>query len=445
MPITKNKVFKYVFIVSIAGFLFGFDTVVISGVNLPIKNLWQTSDWFHGTFIISMSLWGTVMGALLGGYPTEKLGRKVTLTWVGVMFTISAMGASLAPGPYFFSVFRFIGGLSAGIASIAVPTYISEISKAHNRGSLGMLFQFNIVFGILIAYLSNYILTGVLGSDDWRLMLGIEVVPALLFSLLVLNIPKSPRWLIVHKKNTTEARRIAALISSEAEANHLIEAIQYEPDYNREGRSGLFSGKYNRVLKLSFLIAFFNQFSGISFILFYAPEILEKAGFATSDSLLSSVLIGVVNLVFTFVGIYLIDRVGRKQLMYIGSTGYIVSLSMIAYGFHTSLSATFQLVFLLLFITSHAVGQGAVIWVFISEIFPTRIRSFGQAWGSGVLNVFAALIALFGSVLINALAPWVVFALFAFFMFLQLLFTHFMMPETKGASLEELEKNLIQI
>ncbi|MEQ9440857.1 MAG: sugar porter family MFS transporter [Cyclobacteriaceae bacterium] len=444
MPIIKNKIVKYVFIVSLAGFLFGFDTVVISGVNLPIKNLWQTSEWFHGTFIISMSLWGTVIGALLGGYPTEKLGRKVTLIWVGMMFIVSALGASLASGPYFFSVFRFIGGLSAGVASIAAPTYISEISKAQNRGSLVMLFQFNIVFGILMAYLSNYILVGVSGVNDWRLMLGVEVVPALLFSLFVWNIPKSPRWLITHEKNITEARKILRLTTSENDVNNLIEALRKEPDRHRSNESGLFSGKYNRILLLSFLIAFFNQFSGISFILFYAPEILEKAGFGTTDSLLSSFFIGFVNLIFTLAGIYLIDSVGRKQLMYIGSVGYIISLSMLAYGFYVSSPPIFQLIFLLLFITSHAVGQGAVIWVFISEIFPTKIRSFGQAWGSGILNVFAALIALFGSVLINAFAPWMVFTLFASFMVLQLMFTHFMMPETKGISLEELENKLLQ-
>lgn len=442
MLLVKSKVFRYGFIVSLVGFLFGFDTVVISGVNLPVKNLWQTSDWFHGTFIISMSLWGTVIGALLGGYPTEKFGRKVTLIWVGIMFTISALGASLAPGPNFFSFFRFLGGLSAGVASIAAPTYISEISSPQNRGRLGMLFQFNIVFGILMAYLSNYLLASVSGWNDWRMMLGIEVVPALLFSLLVWNIPQSPRWLIVNKHNIKKASKIFASTSSESEINNITETALEESD-SKPDKTGLFSGKYNRALKLSFLIAFFNQFSGISFILFYAPEILEKGGFGTSDSLFSSVFIGFVNLIFTFAGIYLIDRLGRKQLMYIGSIGYIVSLSMIAYGFYVSSSATFKLIFLLLFIASHAVGQGAVIWVFIAEIFPTKIRSFGQAWGSGILNVCAALIALSGSVLINSFAPWRVFTFFALLMVLQLLFTHFMMPETKGISLEDLENKLI--
>lgn len=440
----KSKVFKYVFIVSMAGFLMGFDSVVISGVNLPIKNMWHTSDWFHGTFIISMSVWGMVIGALLGGYPTEKLGRKATLILVGFLFAFSASGAALSQGPYLFSFFRFIGGLAAGFASIAAPTYISEISEAHNRGRLAMLFQLNIVFGILIAYLSNYFLKGILGENDWRLMLGIEFLPALLFALLLFSIPKSPRWLSGSGKIANEAKQILHIALSDDETDGCIQTEKKDELPDKQIKSGLFSGKYNRVLLLSFLMAFFNQFSGISFILFYAPEILEKAGLGASESLLSSISLGVVNLIFTLVGMNLIDRLGRKQLMYIGSIGYIVSLSMAALSFYIHSSPIFMLVFILLFIASHAIGQGAVIWVFIPEIFPTKIRSFGQAWGAGLLNVFAATIALLGAVLINSFAPWFVFSLFAFFMIFQLLFTHYMMPETKGIPLEEIEHMLVK-
>lgn len=410
----------------------GFDTVVISGVNLPVKNLWHTSDWFHGTFIISMTLWGMVVGALFGGSPTEKLGRKVMLILVGFLFVVSSLGAALSQGPYYFSFFRFLGGLAAGFASIAAPTYISEISEAHNRGRFAMIFQFNIVSGILIAYLSNYSLKGILGENDWRLMLGIEILPALLFALLLFNIPKSPRWLLEHRDNANKAKRIRN------------KSLSDDEKANKQIKSGLFSGKYNQVLLLSFLMAFFNQFSGISFILFYAPEILEKAGLGTSESLFSSISLGVINLIFTIVGINLIDRLGRRQLMYIGSIGYIISLSMVALSFYMHSSPLFQLVFILLFIASHAIGQGAVIWVFIPEIFPTKIRSFGQAWGAGLLNIFAAIIALLGAVLMNSFAPWFVFSLFAFFMILQLLFTHFMMPETKGVPLEEIEHWLVK-
>lgn len=416
-----------------AGFLMGFDSVVISGVNLPIKNLWQTSDWFHGSFIISISLWGMVIGALIGGYPTEKFGRKKTLTAVGLLFSLSTIGAALSSGPYYFSFCRFIGGSAAGIASIAAPTYISEIAMAHNRGRLSMLFQFNIVFGILMAYLSNYCLKGVLDKNDWRIMLGVEFIPAFLFALSLFTVSESPRWLSIHKNKEIKN-------SQKADDKNIINT----PIAVTHTQTGLFSGRYNRILLLSGLIAFFNQFSGISFILFYAPEIFEKAGLTTPESLSNSILIGIVNLIFTFVGIYLIDRTGRKQLMYIGSIGYIISLTMVALGFYMDSTPVFKLVFILLFIASHAIGQGAVIWVFIPEIFPTKIRSFGQAWGAGLLNVFAAIVALLGSVLINSLTPWIVFCIFAFFMILQLFFTHFMMPETRGIPLETIELLLVK-
>ncbi|WP_423128415.1 MFS transporter [Gaoshiqia sp. Z1-71] len=409
----NHRILNYVLIVSIAGFLMGFDTVVISGVNLPVKNMWQTSDWIHGTFIISMTLWGMVVGALTGGYPTEKLGRKQTLILVGLLFVFSALGAASSSNPYSFSFFRFIGGLGAGFASIAAPTYISEISEAHNRGRLVMLYQFNIVFGILLAYLSNYLLEGLPFENTWRLMIGVEVLPASLFVSLLFCIPKSPRW-FVNLKNKTDL-------------------------IDQSDRSGLFSGKYNRALLLSFLMAFFNQFSGISFILFYAPEIFEKAGLGTSESLLSSISLGIINLIFTFAGIYLIDRKGRKQLMYLGTIGYIISLSMVAIGFYMSFQTIYMVIFVLLFIASHAIGQGAVIWVFIPEIFPNSVRPFGQAWGAGLLNIFAATIALLGAVIINSFPAWFVFSLFTFFMVLQLIFVRYMMPETKGIPLEEIE------
>jgi MFS family permease len=407
----KNKVLQYALIASITGFLFGFDSVVISGVNLPLKHLWRSSDWFHGTFIISISLWGMVVGSLLGGYPTERLGRKKTLLWVGLLFTVSAIGAALSISPAMFSFFRFIGGLSAGIGSIAAPAYMSEISSAHNRGRLGMLFQLNIVSGILMAFVSNYFLVGVDGANDWRWMLGIMALPAVIYTLLLLTIDESPRWL--------------------------------QQSLVPQGKIGLFSGKYNKVLLLSFLIGFFNQFSGIGFILFYAPEIMAKAGWGTTQSLLSSVFIGIVNLVFTVAGMYLIDRIGRRQLMYIGSLGYIISLIMVAFCFYQGLPASITLLFILLFMISHAIGQGAVIWVFITEIFPTRVRAYGQSWGSGLLNGFAGVVSSLGAVVIANFSTWIIFAGFAVLMVGQLLFTHFIMPETKGVSLEELERKLV--
>ena len=426
-----DRILRCVLIVSLAGFLSGFDSVLISGANLDIKQAWQLSDWFHGAFIISIALWGTVIGALAGGYPTDKLGRKKTLIWVGIAFILSAIGTSLAPSPYIFSLFRFLGGVAAGIGSIAAPAYIAEISQAKHRGKLGMLFQLNLVTGILMAFLSNYALKGVGGdANDWRWMVGIVIVPALIFTFLLRQIAESPRWLLLRSRH----------LANDPEKANLVSSVAKGP--NDDAR--LFSGKYNRILVISFLIVFFNQFSGISFILFYAPEILEKAGFGTTESLLGSVSIGAVNLVFTIVGMYLIDRIGRRKLMYIGSIGYIISLTMISAAFYFGLPASFVLICILAFIVSHSVGQGVIIWVFIAEIFPTPVRPFGQAWSSGLMNGFAALITLFGAVLLHEFSPPVVFASFAVLMVLQLLFTLFMMPETKGVTLESLETQLVK-
>jgi len=437
-----KKLWNWSLTVALAGFLFGFDTVVISGANAPIKELWETSAWFHGVFIMSMALWGTVLGSLAGGIPTKHFGRKNTLIWVGVLYLVSALGSGLATDPYMFSFFRFLGGIGVGASTVAAPTYISEISTAKSRGRLVALYQFNIVFGILVAFISNYLLSGIGGTNDWRWMLGVEALPAALYCLLILGVPKSPRWLLVQKEDELNALKTLKLLhDNDSTALAELEMIKTHREETTRGIN-VFSGKYNRSLILAFLLAFFNQLSGINFILYYAPVILENAGFASSDSLLSSISNGGTNLLFTFVGLYLIDRMGRKSLMYIGSVGYIISLAMVAYGFKTEANASFNLFFILSFIASHAVGQGAVIWVFISEIFPNSVRAAGQAWGTGTHWVFAALITMLGEVVIENFPSWMIFAVFAAFMVLQLLFTHFMMPETKGISLEELQDEL---
>ena len=438
-----NKTWNWALTVALAGFLFGFDTVVISGANAPIKELWQTSAWFHGVFIMSMALWGTVLGSLAGGIPTKRIGRKNTLIWVGVLYLVSAVGSGLATDPYMFSFFRFLGGVGVGASTVAAPTYISEISTAKSRGRLVALYQFNIVFGILVAFISNYLLNGIGGVNDWRWMLGVEALPAAFYCLLILGVPNSPRWLMVERSDANGALQTLQLLhGDEASAKAELETIKNHSSQELS-RKGLFSGQYKTSLVLAFLLAFFNQLSGINFILYYAPVILDNAGFASSDSLFSSIAIGGTNLIFTFVGLYLIDKMGRKSLMYIGSIGYIISLAMVAYGFKTEAAAGFNLFFILTFIASHAVGQGAVIWVFISEIFPNSVRAAGQAWGTGTHWIFAALITMLGEVVIETFPGWTVFAFFAAFMVLQLLFTHYMMPETKGVSLEELEDQLI--
>lgn len=436
---------------ALAGFIFGFDTVVISGANLPIKELWHTSPWFHGFFIMSMALWGTVIGAMYGGIPTQKYGRKKVLIWIGLLFSISAIGTAIAPGPYIFSFFRFVGGLGIGISSVAAPTYISEISTPSNRGKLGALYQFNIVFGILIAFLSNYFLKGVGGTNDWRWMLGVLAIPAGVYSMLVFGVPESPRWLISNREDTSEAKKIMTRLGvtdPDAEISAIIQSNQHESAV--AGRSSnIFSNKYRVVLWLAFFVAFFNQWSGINFILYYAPEILERAGLAAKESLANSIAIGGTNLVFTFIGLYLIDRLGRKTLLIIGSFGYILSLAMVAWCFYTHAGATLLLIFLLMFIAAHAIGQGAVIWVFISEIFPNKVRAIGQSFGASTHWVFAALITLLTPVFLDADEgifkdnPWPIFAFFAFMMVLQLIWVLLKVPETKGVSLEDLERRLI--
>lgn len=443
----NSKIFRIALTASLSGFLFGFDTVVISGANLPIKELWNTSPWFHGTFIMSMALWGTVVGSLLGGIPCNKFGRKKTLFWIGILYAASAIGSALANDPYVFSFFRFIGGLGVGASSVAAPIYISEISSPKNRGKLGGLYQFNLVLGILIAFISNYLLQGFGGENDWRWMLGVEAIPAVLYTLMVIQIPNSPRWLAVNKKDDQAALNTLKMLYDEDEAVEKLAAInQNVVDTNTKG--GFFSGRYKVPILLAFLFAFFNQLSGINFVLYYAPEILERAGLASQESLFGSIAIGVVNLIFTFVGVWLIDKLGRRQLMKIGSIGYIISLGMVGWCFLTTASSSILLTFILIFIASHAIGQGAVIWVFISEIFPQKVRAFGQSWGSGTHWVFAAIITLITPIFLDADNgifkdnPWPIFMFFAAMMVLQLLFVLFMMPETKGISLEELSEKL---
>lgn len=447
----KNNLLRYSVVAALAGFIFGFDTVVISGANLPIKELWHTSPLFHGFFIMSMALWGTVAGAIFGGIPTQKYGRKKVLLWIGIFFALSALGSALAQDPYTFSFFRFLGGIGIGVSSVVAPTYISEISVPKTRGRLVAMYQFNIVFGILIAFLSNYFLQGFDGANDWRWMLGVLAIPSLVYTIMVMAVPESPRWLITRKNDLDKARKILLHIGvtdTETEVASIIKSNEYEASAGKTTQ--LFSAKYRKVIFLAFMIAFFNQFSGINFILYYAPEILEKAGLAAKESLFNSIAIGGTNLLFTFVGLYLIDRAGRKKLLVLGSFGYIISLAMVAWSFYSHAGPVLLMTFLLLFIASHAIGQGAVIWVFISEIFPNKVRALGQSFGASIHWIFAALITLITPVFLDSKKgifkdnPWPIFAFFAFMMVLQLVWVLTKVPETKTVSLEELEKKLIR-
>ena len=434
-----NKILTWSISAALAGFLFGFDTVVISGADKQLQALWNTSDAFHGSVVMAMALWGTVVGAIFGGIPTNKWGRKNTLLIIGVLYFVSALGSALVDDPISFAVFRFLGGLGVGASTIAAPAYVSEIAPANQRGKLVSLYQFNIVLGILIAFLSNYLLRNT-GAQPWRWMVGIEALPALIYILFVLFIPRSPRWL-VSKGRIQEAEKVLSTINPNIDSRSKIREIQ-ELDAKETTGENIFMKKYRFPLLLAFLVAFFNQLSGINAFLYYAPRIFESAGLGESTALLSSIGIGVVNLLFTLLGVFLIDRLGRKQLLLYGSIGYIISLSLVAAAFFLNWGGMWVPVFLFLFIASHAIGQGAVIWVFISEIFPNRLRASGQAFGSSTHWVLAAIIPSSIPFLFTTIGPGYVFAFFAFMMVLQLIFVIFMMPETKGKSLEELSEEL---
>ena len=436
-----NKLTKWSLTAALAGFLFGFDTVVISGADQKLQELWNSTDIFHGSVVMAMALWGTVVGAIFGGIPTRKIGRKKTLLWIGIFYTLSALGSALANDPFTFAAFRFLGGVGVGISGIAAPAYISEIAPAKNRGKLVGLYQFNLVTGILVAFLSNYLLSG-LGENDWRYMMGIEALPAIIYTFLVLTIPKSPRWLYLNNQQK-EAEKVIRDAYSNKDADELIAEIIQDKELNVNSES-IFQKKYSFILMLAFLVAAFNQFSGINAFLYYAPRIFEAGGIGQSAALLNSVGIGLTNVIFTFIGISLIDKLGRKSLMYIGSIGYIISLTLISLSFILNWGGILLPIFLFLFIASHAIGQGAIIWVYISEIFPNHLRSYGQSFGVSTHWVLAAIIPSLIPFLFSWIGPGIVFGFFAFMMVLQLLFTHFIMPETKGVSLEDLSKKLIK-
>jgi sugar porter (SP) family MFS transporter len=441
----NKKLLLWSIVVALGGFLFGFDVAVISGAEQDIKRVWELSDVLHG-IAIGVALYGTVIGALSGGIPATKWGRKKTLLWIGILYLVSALGSAIAPGVYVFMFFRLLGGFAIGASSVVAPMYISEIAPAKNRGKLVATFQFNIVFGILIAYLSNYLLQGVGGNNSWRLMLGVVAIPALIYSILVFFVPESPRWLIVHKGDYNTARKILA-VSDPVGVDEAIEALRKsigEEKY-KEKLSAFFKRKYNFPIFLAVLIAFFNQMSGINAVIYFAPRVFELAGISKQGAFLQSVGVGLVNLVFTMLGLYLIDRLGRKILMLIGSIGYIISLVAVSAAFYSNHVGGMMVPLLLfLFIASHAIGQGAVIWVLISEIFPNSVRAYGQSLGASTHWIMAAIITTLFPILAVQIGPAPIFAFFAFMMVLQLLWVIFIMPETKGKSLEELEAKLIK-
>jgi len=427
---------------ALSGFLFGFDTVVISGAEKTIQDLWQLSPGLHGVAMAS-ALYGTVIGAMGGGWPTDRRGRKPTLFWIGILYFVSAVWSGLATDVWSFIIARFIGGLGVGISTVASPLYISEISPPESRGRLAGMFQFNIVLGILAAFLSNYLLEGV--PNDWRWMLGAEAFPAFFYMVACLAIPESPRWLLLKGGEENRMRALAVLARIEPQATPAqlaATAARIVASTSGDDRGAAGSLKdLRRPIALAFLIAFFNQLSGINAILYFAPRIFEMAGLGEKSALLQSIGIGITNLIFTFAGLWLIDRLGRKTLLLIGSLGYIASLGLCSWAFATGQTAIVPAC-IFGFIAAHAVGQGAVIWVFVAEIFPDRFRATGQAIGCATHWVIAALLTTVFPSLVVLFPPSGVFAFFCGMMMLQLVWVLTMVPETKGVPLEEIARRL---
>jgi sugar porter (SP) family MFS transporter len=440
---TMNKsIILYTIVAALGGFLFGFDTAVISGAEQAIQALWKLNDLEQG-LTVSIALIGTVIGAMLGGIPSDRLGRKSTLFWIAALYLISAIGSAIAGNWYVFMVFRFIGGVGVGASSVAAPMYISEISTANMRGRMVALFQFNIVFGVLIAYLSNYLLQGS-GQYDWRWMLGVEAFPAFVFLVLVSFIPRSPRWLIVKKRDIDGARRVLEdleVSNVDAEIASIVEA--HHKHVGNKNKDRLFSKKYSFPIMLAVLFAVFNQMTGINAVIYYAPRILESAGLERSSALFSTAGIGLINFLLTIVAMNFIDRLGRRFLMIVGSTGLIVALCVIAFAFYTQMGGYVVAGALLVYIAFFAFSQGAVIWVFIAEIFPNEVRANGQALGSFTHWIMAATISFFVPAA-EKLGFGHTFLFFAVMMVLQLFFVLRVMPETKGISLESMENLLMK-
>jgi SP family arabinose:H+ symporter-like MFS transporter len=446
----KKQIFLWSITSALAGFLFGFDTVVISGAEQTIQKLWNLSSTMHG-LVMGSALYGTVLGSLIGGWPTDKFGRKRTLLFIGLLYVVSAVGCGFADSVGVFFVARFIGGLGIGISTVASPLYISEIAPANYRGRLAGMFQFNIVFGIVMAFLSNAILARIGGEQAWRWMLGIAAIPSVVYAVMCFGLPESPRWLIGRKGDRAGGLAVLKLIEpekSDAQIAAHADQIQTAAVTEQASAAGFWSRRLKKPILLAFLVAFFNQLSGINAILYFAPRIFEMTGLGERAAMLQSVGIGITNLVFTFVGLWLIDRLGRRTLLYIGSFGYLISLGLTAWAFFAQHFAIVPLC-IFAFIAAHAVGQGTVIWVLISEVFPNRHRAEGQALGSFTHWIFAALLTTVFPKMVELSGAnehpqraGFIFAFFCFMMFLQLIWVKTMVPETKGITLEEMQSKL---
>ena len=433
-------------IAALGGLLFGFDTAVISGTTDHLREVFDLEGFGLG-FTVASALIGTILGALFAGHPADRIGRRSTLLWIAFLYFVSAIGSAAAWDWHSFLIFRWLGGLGVGASSVVAPMYIAEISPPRYRGRLVAITQFNIVLGILAAYISNYgVALMEYGAIEWRIMFGIEALPAAIFFVLMFATPRSPRWLVAQGRSE-EAARILGMVGAEDVQRELREIEESLAETEESANEPLLQAKYRRPVTLAVAIATFNQLSGINALMYYAPHIFRMAGAGADSSLAQAVVVGCTNLVFTMAALLAIDRFGRCKLMVAGSIGYIVSLAATAAAFYafgtefTPFGGMVVLASLMVFIASHAFGQGAVIWVYLSEIFPNRVRAQGQALGSFTHWVFAALISWTFPV-IAEISGGHTFAFYSCMMVLQLIWVLKLMPETKGVALEEIQKRL---
>jgi sugar porter (SP) family MFS transporter len=442
----QNTAFRNSIVAALGGFLFGFDTAVISGVEASIQAFWSLNEVQHG-FTVSSALWGTVLGALVAGIPAEKYGRKRVLQVIGLLYLVTSLVTALTDSWHLFVLFRFLGGIGVGASSVVGPMYISEISPAHRRGRLVALFQFNIVSGILIAFVSNYFLFSV-SEESWRYMLGIQAVPSFLFFVLVFFVVESPRWLIKYGRKEEGFKVLKSI--GEPDPAIAVKTIE-ESLYSEVGvkKESLFNGQYNKPILYAVLLAIFNQVSGINAIMYYAPRIFEMSGLSKDAALLQAVSIGLTNMIFTLLAISVIDKFGRKTLLIIGSAGMVLFLGLVAFSFYSGAKGGYHIMFYLVgFIAFFAFSQGAVIWVFLSEIFPNKVRSQGQTLGSTTHWVMAAIISLIFPSIAEikcgdlSCGGYYSFLFFAVMMFIHGFFVWKVLPETKGKSLEGIQKEL---
>lgn len=468
-------VIRSAIVASLGGLLFGFDTAVISGAEEKLTKLYALSSMGEG-MIVAIATIGTICGAIVAGKLADRFGRKPILFWIGILFGVGALATALAPVPTlvtaadgtvsassafpitFFMVFRFLGGVGVGLSSVVAPIYTAEIAPARVRGRLVGLVQFNIVFGILLAYASNAVIREIAHEDTaWRWMLGVMAVPAVFFLIFLATVPETPRWLLAHGHEERAVKISERLTSTQEESIEQIGEIKTQiAEDAAGGKVAFFTRRYRKVILMAFCIAMFNQLSGINAILYYAPKVMKLAGgeqvLGPAFPYVASVIVGLMNLIATMAALTVIDKLGRRQLMIVGSIGYLVSLGFLSAIMFAYKGGAFEeksavpvwliLIGLLAFIASHAFGQGSVIWVFISEIFPNRVRARGQSLGSLTHWVFAFITTYAFPVLTDKLGGGFAFGIFFLAMVGQLFWVLKVMPETKGIPLEEMEEKL---